>query len=726
MTPRQTFALPADPAGWRHRKPRLTNPATSNDQPIPARDEAPDEAQQPQGGLPEAGATGSVTSAADGDPVGEGSAAGFAEAPAAFETAAPVEAAPDAEDAEAVPMPEGAAEDIRATEAGEAAESGMDEDEAEEATASAEDGDEDDADEDEDFEEEDGSGARPVTFADLGLSDPILRAVTEAGYVHPTPIQEQAIPVVLMGRDVLGCAQTGTGKTAGFTLPMLDILAGSRAKARMPRSLILEPTRELALQVAENFVKYGKHLTLTHALLIGGESMDEQKAVLEKGVDVLIATPGRLLDLFDRGRILLADCKVLVIDEADRMLDMGFIPDVERIVSMLPKLRQTLFFSATMAPEIRRLADAFLQNPREITVSAPASVATTITAGLIWVQERDKREALRRLIKSQQVQNALIFCNRKVEVDILYKSLKRHGFSVGALHGDLAQSMRFATLEKFKNNELQLLVCSDVAARGIDIGGLSHVFNFDVPYHAEDYVHRIGRTGRAGREGHAYTLATAEEAKAVAAVETLTGRPIPPMTIEGLDPVTPEEIQEGLKSSRGRGRGGARGAPARDSGRGERGRGEPRRDRGGEAGRGRRDEAPRAPREAVAAEATPAREPRPPREARGPREDRASRDDRGFRAEARAPREERDVPRGQGRSGDRVLDEVNRAAGSEWSQEERAREERPRRDDTRKREYRSRPDDLGPPVVGFGDATPAFMLIPVPRPRRHADEAEAA
>ncbi len=281
------------------------------------------------------------------------------------------------------------------------------------------------------YDDEDEPEAAPparTTFADIGLSKSLLRAVSEAGYIHPTPIQEHAIPWVMMGRDVLGCAQTGTGKTAGFVLPMLDILTGSRAKARMPRSLILEPTRELALQVAENFEKYGKYLKLNHALLIGGESMNDQRDALEKGVDVLIATPGRLLDLFDRGRILMADCKLLVIDEADRMLDMGFIPDVERIVSLIPKLRQTLFFSATMAPEIRRLADAFLSNPKEISVSAPASVATTITAGLVYVQPHDKREALRRLIRSEQVQSALIFCNRKVEVDILYKSLKKHRF----------------------------------------------------------------------------------------------------------------------------------------------------------------------------------------------------------------------------------------------------------------------------------------------------------
>ena len=405
-------------------------------------------------------------------------------------------------------------------------------------------------------------------FAPLGLSEPLLRALHDKGYLRPTPIQAQAIPAVLMGQDVLGCAQTGTGKTASFTLPLLDILSGSRARARMPRSLILEPTRELALQVAENFVLYGKHLKLNHALLIGGESMSDQKDVLAKGVDVLIATPGRLIDLFERGGLLLTDVRVLVIDEADRMLDMGFIPDIERIVAMLPRKRQTLFFSATMAPEIRRLADAFLNSPKEITVSKPASVAVTITAGLVLVNEHDKREALRRLIRSEDVQNALIFCNRKRDVDILLKSLLKHGFSAGALHGDLAQSVRFATLEKFKANELRLLVCSDVAARGIDIGGLSHVFNFDVPHHSEDYVHRIGRTGRAGKEGHAYTLATPEDRLAVEAVEKLVGAAIPRIEIPGLDVV---EWAEGDGRGRGRGRG-AKPAPRgreRDKPRGE-------------------------------------------------------------------------------------------------------------------------------------------------------------
>ncbi len=392
---------------------------------------------------------------------------------------------------------------------------------------------------------------RPL-FADLGLSEDVLRAIAEMGYRHPTPIQEQAIPVVLMGRDVLGTAQTGTGKTASFTLPMLDILAGSRARARMPRSLILEPTRELALQVAENFIQYGKYLKLTHALVIGGESMTDQKDVLMRGVDVLIATPGRLIDMFERGSILLSDVKILVIDEADRMLDMGFIPDVERIVAMLPRTRQTLFFSATLFPEIRRLADAFLSNPREIAVSRPASVATTITEGLVLVAEHDKREALRRLIRTQKVQNALIFCNRKRDVDILYKSLTRHKFDVGALHGDMAQTVRFTTLEKFKANELRLLVCSDVAARGLDIGGLSHVFNFDVPVHSEDYVHRIGRTGRAGLAGHAFTIAQPEDRAAVEAIEKLIGHPIPPVSVEGLDPVAWAEDDGRRRRGRGR------------------------------------------------------------------------------------------------------------------------------------------------------------------------------
>jgi len=411
---------------------------------------------------------------------------------------------------------------------------------------------------------------RTMNFADLGLSEPVLQAIADAGYTTPTPIQEKAIPYVQMGRDVLGCAQTGTGKTAGFTLPMIDALSQGRAKARMPRSLILEPTRELAAQVAENFDKYGKYLKLTKALLIGGVSMDDQEKALDRGVDVLIATPGRLMDLFDRGRILLHDVKILVIDEADRMLDMGFIPDVERIVSLLPPLRQTLFFSATMAPEIRKLADRFLSNPKEVSVSAPAATADTVTQGIVSVAEREKRETLRRLIRDAQIKNALVFCNRKRDVDILWKSLKRHGFSAGALHGDMDQGTRSETLEGFKKDEVQILVCSDVAARGLDIGGLSHVFNFDVPINAEDYVHRIGRTGRAGRSGVAYTIATRDDFKFISAIERLIGKKIPAIELEGfVAPVsTPEEEAEyaASKPRGGSGRGGSRGGSS--SGRG--------------------------------------------------------------------------------------------------------------------------------------------------------------
>ncbi len=554
------------------------------------------------------------------------------------------------------------------------------------------------------------------TFEELGLSAPILRAVLEKGYTTPTPIQTMAIPAVLAGRDVLGCAQTGTGKTAGFTLPMLDILSGSRARARMPRSLILEPTRELALQVAENFVEYGKYLKLTHALIIGGESMSDQKDVLMRGVDVLIATPGRLMDMFERGSILLSDCKVLVIDEADRMLDMGFIPDVEKIVSLLPANRQTLFFSATMAPEIRKLADAFLQSPKEITVSKPASVATTITEGMTLVAEIDKREALRRLIRSEEVQNALIFCNRKVDVDILYKSLTRHKFSVGMLHGDMTQPMRFATLEKFKAGDIRLLCCSDVAARGIDIGGLSHVFNFDVPIHAEDYVHRIGRTGRAGREGRAFTLATPDDRLAAEAIEKLTGHAIPRVTIEGLDPV---DWAEGDGRRRGRGRGKAA-APAKPAGRG----------RAPKAEKPVVESAAEAPASEKAAAPKPERQRRIPRGQAKPAPLAAEQPDiidhpaaeplaalEPMPLPPRPERHERAPRRDEGRRDEPRRDEPRR----EEPRDDRGREERSRDDRGREDRHRRgrRDDDLGPSVLGFGDDVPAFMLIPA-RAKRHA------
>jgi superfamily II DNA/RNA helicase len=400
-----------------------------------------------------------------------------------------------------------------------------------------------------------------MNFSELGLSPDLLRAISDAGYITPTPIQQQAIPHVANGRDVLGCAQTGTGKTASFALPMIDKLTAGRARARMPRSLILEPTRELATQVEAAFEVYGKHHKLTTALLIGGESFADQLRKLDRGVDVLIATPGRMIDLFDRGKILLSDVRILVIDEADRMLDMGFIPDVERIVGLLSKNRQTLFFSATMPPEIRRLADAFLNQPVEISVSPPASPAETVAQSLTVLAPEEKREALRRLIRSEDVKNALIFCNRKRDVDILYRSLTRHGFDAAALHGDMPQPKRTATLESFKKGEVRLLVCSDVAARGLDIQGLSHVFCFDVPYHAEDYVHRIGRTGRAGRDGRSFMLAAPEDGKAVAAIVKLIGKEISLVTVPGIEPA--ELDFEGDSRSRGRARSGRSAAPPR-------------------------------------------------------------------------------------------------------------------------------------------------------------------
>ncbi len=372
-------------------------------------------------------------------------------------------------------------------------------------------------------------------FDQLGLSKPVLDAVKDAGYLHPTPIQEQAIPVVLDGHDVLGCAQTGTGKTAGFTLPMIDKLASGRARARMPRSLILEPTRELAAQVSENFETYGKNCRLNKALLIGGVSFVDQNKVIDRGADVLIATPGRLLDHFERGGLLLRGVEILVIDEADRMLDMGFIPDVERIVKLCNPRRQTLFFSATMSPQMRRIAEGFLRAPVEIEVAPPASPAESVEQSVVVVNDRDKREALRSLLRSEDVGTAFIFCNRKRDVDIVAKSLQKHGFKAEPMHGDMSQSHRTKTLDRFRNNEIPLLVCSDVTARGIDVQGLSHVFLFDVPVNSEDYVHRIGRTGRAGKTGRAFMLATPGDSKGLAAVEKLIGSSINRVELDGVE-----------------------------------------------------------------------------------------------------------------------------------------------------------------------------------------------
>ena len=366
-----------------------------------------------------------------------------------------------------------------------------------------------------------------MTFADLGLSDELLRAVDDSGYGEPTPIQRAAIPSVLMGKDLIGIAQTGTGKTASFVLPMLDILHHGRSRARMPRSLILEPTRELAQQVSENFEKYGKYHPLSMALLIGGVQMGDQVKALEKGVDVLIATPGRLMDLFQRGKILLTGCELLVIDEADRMLDMGFIPDIEEICSKLPSSRQTLLFSATMPPPIQKLAQRFLRDPKRVEVARPATANVNIEQRLVEVRADKKRDALRDILRHEEVKNAIIFSNRKTTVRELATSLKRSGFSVGQIQGDMDQSDRIAEFDRFKKDEINILVASDVAARGLDVKGVSHVVNFDVPWQPDDYVHRIGRTGRAGMKGIAITLATREDGEAVDRIEKLIGHKIP-------------------------------------------------------------------------------------------------------------------------------------------------------------------------------------------------------
>jgi superfamily II DNA/RNA helicase len=397
-----------------------------------------------------------------------------------------------------------------------------------------------------------------MPFSKLGLSDKVLGAVKAAGYSNPTPIQEQAIPHVLARRDVLGIAQTGTGKTAAFVLPMLTMLEHGRARARIARTLIVEPTRELAAQVEESFVKYGVNHKLNVALLIGGVSFDDQDTKLMRGVDVLIATPGRLLDHFERGRLLLTGVELLVIDEADRMLDMGFIPDIERICKLVPFTRQTLFFTATMPPEIRRITEQFLHNPVRVEVTRAASTVATTTQGLVKSgrEPHDKRDTLRRLIRAAEgLKNAIIFCNRKREVAQLHRSLVRHGFSALALHGDMDQPSRTAALEQFRRGEVTLLVASDVAARGLDIPDVSHVFNFDVPHHPDDYVHRIGRTGRAGRAGAAITLVAPADGKAVTAIEKLIGQSIswmgePPVAADTAAPPAGQREARGGRQGR--------------------------------------------------------------------------------------------------------------------------------------------------------------------------------
>ncbi|QCI68569.1 DEAD/DEAH box helicase [Phreatobacter stygius] len=527
-----------------------------------------------------------------------------------------------------------------------------------------------------------------MSFSELGLSAKVQAAVASAGYTTPTPIQAEAIPHVLARRDVLGIAQTGTGKTAAFTLPMLTMLEEGRARARMPRTLILEPTRELAAQVEENFVKYGTNHKLSVALLIGGVSFGDQDAKLTRGVDVLIATPGRLLDHFERGRLLLTGVELLVIDEADRMLDMGFIPDIERICKMVPFTRQTLFFTATMPPEIQRITEQFLHNPVKVEVSRPASTAGTITQKLVKSGRKDfeKRDLLRNLIRSaDNFKNAIIFCNRKSEVATLYKSLQKHDFSVTALHGDMDQRARMQALASFRDGSIQLLVASDVAARGLDIPDVSHIFNYDTPHHPEDYVHRIGRTGRAGRLGTAITIVTTEDMKSLSAIEKLIGQPI---NWEGA-PVSAEEATEARRERRG----------GSEGGRGENGRGEGGR---GEGGRGRRSVGTSRS-EARSTEERPAR-----------REKAASTEDRPARREA-APRPAEDRPaRRQERS-------VQERSVQERSAEDRpvearpaARAERPARSQAASRpaQAASRPPQR-PDEEGDASHLPQFLLRPI-------------
>ena len=518
-----------------------------------------------------------------------------------------------------------------------------------------------------------------MKFNELGLSEKVLKAVESSGYDTPTPIQEQAIPYALQGRDVLGIAQTGTGKTAAFTLPMLSLLEKGRARARMPRTLILEPTRELAAQVEEAFAKYGVNHKLNLALLIGGVSFGDQEAKITRGADVLIATPGRLLDFVERGKLLLTGIDILVIDEADRMLDMGFIPDIERICKLVPFTRQTLFFSATMPPEITRLVDTFLHNPVRIEVARAATTAATITQTLVrsGSTPEEKRATLRRLARTaENFKNAIIFCNRKRDVQVVYRSLEKHGFSVGALHGDLDQRTRMAALDAFRNDQVQLLVCSDVAARGLDIPDVSHVINYDAPHHAEDYVHRIGRTGRAGKAGAALTIVTRADTRSIADIEKLIERKIDwQVGGEAEAEVAPETVvaeERGELRVRGRGGRGRAKTPA-----------EPR----------RRSAVRPAQAPAEGAETEAAAEAAP-QKSRAPRSERS-------RSE---PRPER-APRPQS-SPVRPGDTAHMNAMPEARRNERTR------------------DPLDERVIGLGDHVPSFLLRPVKLRAPKIEEAE--
>jgi superfamily II DNA/RNA helicase len=513
-----------------------------------------------------------------------------------------------------------------------------------------------------------------MRFDELGLSEKVLDAVKASGYETPTPIQEQAIPYALQGRDVLGIAQTGTGKTAAFTLPMLSALEKGRARARMPRTLILEPTRELAAQVEEAFGKYGINHKLNLALLIGGVSFSEQEAKITRGADVLIATPGRLLDFADRGKILLNGIEILVIDEADRMLDMGFIPDIERICKLVPFTRQTLFFSATMPPEITRLTEAFLHNPVRVEVSRAASTAEGIAQTLVrsGATPEEKRTTLRRVIRgAENFKNALIFCNRKRDVQVVYRSLEKHGFSVGALHGDLDQRSRMAALDAFRNDSVQLLVCSDVAARGLDIPDVSHVINYDAPHHSEDYVHRIGRTGRAGKLGVAVTIVARADARSIDEIEKLIGQKIEWQAGAEASLDEPAEAEEAPREHRG---------------------GRSRRS-GGDRGRGVRSNGEPAQREA-----------------------------RGGAERGRGGRSRHDEPVAhETRGGESVHARRPQVAPAEREAalQPQPRPEEPRRQPRPETPRRPRRDDDGEArVIGLGDHVPSFLLRPVRLPTK--------
>ena len=531
-------------------------------------------------------------------------------------------------------------------------------------------------------------------FSDLALDPRVLQAVLEAGYETPTPIQAQAIPEALKGRDVLGIAQTGTGKTASFVLPMVTLLGQGRARARMPRSLVLAPTRELAAQVAENFDTYAKHTKLTKALLIGGVSFGEQDKLIDRGVDVLIATPGRLLDHFERGKLLLTGVQIMVVDEADRMLDMGFIPDIERIFQLTPFTRQTMFYSATMAPEIERITNTFLTNPAKIEVARQATASLTITQSLIEVKPArkdqsfgEKRSVLRALIRAEgeSCTNAIIFCNRKMDVDVVAKSLKAHGFNAAPIHGDLEQSMRMKTLDAFRDGTLHLLVASDVAARGLDIPAVSHVFNFDVPSHPEDYIHRIGRTGRAGRLGKALTIAVPSDEKYLRAIESLIKTEIPHGTLpEGYVPASGEDRPERPReerSSGGRDRGG--------------------RDRGG---RERDRERPRKPHDEVAAMEPVVIVQRPVVAEAAPKDVQSQSQPERVENRGDGRRDGRNDGRGEVRHDSRG--DGRGDARPEIRPESRADQREPREE---RRDYR-RDRDLGQSVVGMGDHVPDFIL----------------